>query len=268
MRERLGQSVPTRRAAPAGRASAGPHRVRELQRALGNRAMGRLVRQTLQRDLTKEETLKEGKFKPDLKTQSNAGAKSGMKGTVTFTPDAKAPDSTKIRLYQAVRLEDLTTGKDFVWTGANSGRTGAQTAADTTKGIEAGWWIDVDASKVKPRTAKADAEVSPYYRDYWANASSSQDGSKAGATIKHASLWDYPGWSKNCRYTFQTVAVATDTGHVYGALKWGFTISDAPKGTVDKEHQSATDAPSATTVEALRRHHEYYKNPGSSTAPT
>jgi hypothetical protein len=240
-------------------------RARALQRAVGNRAFGRL----LARDIVRTEKVREGKFKFDLKTQSNAGAKSGMKGSIEFHPGDTAPDSTSIRLFQAVRLEDLTTGKDYVWTGSESQRNSVQTATDPMRpGIDPGWFVDASYAGISPRTAKADPAISPYYRDYWPNVSSSQDGSKAGSNRKHASLWDYPGWSKNCRFSFETVAKGTDTGHVYGTVSWGFTISDGAKGTVTNEYGVGRNVMMQTTEEALRRFDEYFRNPGASTAPT
>ena len=267
-------------------------RARALQSEIGNRAFGRLIarqaapsgsralalraavrqraaKRVVARDIVRTEDVSEGKFKLDLKTQSNPGATSGMKGTIEFHPGDTAPDSTSIRLLQAVRLEDLTTGKDYVWTGGESQRNKVQTATDPARpGIDPGWFVDASYAGISPRTAKADPAISHYYRDYWPNVSDSQDGSKAGSTRKHASLWDYPGWSQNCRFSFETVAKATDTGHVYGTVMWGFTISDGAKGTVTGEYGAGRNVMMQTTEEALRRFDEYFRNPGASTAPT
>ncbi|HEY7073710.1 MAG TPA: hypothetical protein VH418_00010 [Solirubrobacteraceae bacterium] len=224
----------------------------------------------LQRDLRDEHDVAQGKFKMDMTTESHAGAKSGMSGTIKFTPSAAAPDSTSIRLYQALRFENLTTGGELAWPAAYAGRTNTQTAADPARGIEPGWGIDHDPTAATPRTKLADATVSPYYRRWWPNVAHSQDGSKAGATIQPASLWDYPGtWgTNNIRFTFETVAQASDTGHVYGSVAWGFTVSDVKKGTITGEHSVGRDVTTATTDEALRRFNQYYRNPGASTAPT
>jgi hypothetical protein len=264
--EASSRARPSQQGAGAIRPAGTPaERVRALQRKIGNRAFGRL----LARDIVRTEDVREGKFKLDLKTQSNPGAKSGMKGTIEFHPGDAAPDSTSIRLLQAVRLEDLTTGKDYVWTGSESQRNTVQTATDPARpGIDPGWFVDASYAGISPRTAKADPAVSPYYRDYWPNVSSSQDGSKAGRARKHASLWDYPGWSRNCRFSFETVAKGTDTGHVFGTVMWGFTISDGAKGTVTGEYGAGRNVMMQTTEEALRRFDEYFRNPGASTAPT
>jgi hypothetical protein len=224
-------------------------------------------RQILSRDLTKHHYVWKGKFQMNMKTQKNPGAKSGLMGTVTFKPDQTGGDSTKIRLSQAVRLEDLTTKKEYVWTGADAPRTAMQTAADAKKGIDPGWWIDINPAGLSKRTKKSDPRISSYYRDYWPNAANSKDGSKKGTSIAEASLWDYPGWTQNCRFSFETVAKAVDTGEIYGTVQWGFTISDAAKGVVDNEYERGRGGPTATTRQALKNLNEYYGNPGASTAP-
>jgi len=222
----------------------------------------------LQRDLTNTFPIKDGTFKVNLITESHAGAKSGMKGTISFKAGDAAPDSSSIRLLQIVRLEDLGTGSDYNWTGADANKNKVRTDEDKAKGIKPGFRVDHSAAAVSPRTKKDDKAVSPYYRDYWPNAASSQDGSKQGKTVQEASLWDFPGWSQKSRYTFETAAKAADSGYIYGAVRWGFTISDPAKGTVDSEHVSADPGPSATFGAAVKKFDEFYKNPGASTAPT
>jgi len=220
------------------------------------------------RDLVKPLKVAEGEFKMNLKTQKSAApANSGLMGTIAFHPDDAAPDSKLIKLYQAVKLVD-SAGKDYKWTGADKARSDMQTVAEPARGIEGGWWIDIVTSKVAKRTKKTDAEITPYYRDTQPNAASSQDGSKAGKAIQDASLWDFPQWNRNSKFAFETVAKATDTGHVYGSVIWGFTISDASKGEITDEYASGRDVTLATTDQALKNLDEYYGNPGSSTAPT
>ena len=264
--------------------------VLQLQRQAGNRAVARLLappkpssralamraalrpaapRQAIMRDLDKPLKVNEGEFKMNLKTQKNAApGNSGLMGTIAFHPSDTAPDSKLIKLYQAVKLVQSSTGKDYKWTGADKARSDMQTVADPTRGITGGWWIDIVTSKVNKRTKKSDAEITPYYRDTQPNAGSSQDGSKAGKVIQDASLWDFPQWNENSRFDFETVAKATDTGHVYGSVIWGFTISDASKGEVTAEYASGRNVTLATTDEALKNLDEYYRNTGSSTAPT
>ena len=274
MRERLQIDQPSRHSAPdaaRGAGAAAPvSSVQALGRAIGNRALARLLapRRAIARDLKGDHDVNEGTFKLDLETVHPAGGKNGMRGTIKFHPKDAAPDSTSIRLYQAVRDEDLGTGGEYVWTGGEAPRNLMQTVADPTRGLDRGWFIDHSAAAAAKRTKLSDPTVSSYYRDYWPNATQSQDGSKAGATISDASLWDFPGSSGNRRFSFETVAMATDTGHYYGSVFWTFTIRDASKGTVTDESAYGRNVTLATTDEALRRFNEYYRNPGATTAPT
>jgi hypothetical protein len=252
--------------APAGQVAS----VQALGRAIGNRALARLLQpqRAIARDLKGDHAVDEGTFTLDLETVHPAGGKNGMRGSIKFLPKDSAPDSTNIRLYQAVRDEDLGTGTDYVWSGGEAPRNQMQTVADASTGMQAGWFIDHSASSATKRTRLADPAVSSYYRDYWPNPTGSQDGSKAGTTKADASLWDFPGSSGNRRFSFETVAKATDTGHSYGSVFWGFTIKDASKGEVTDELAYGRNVTLATTDEALRRFNEYYRNPGASTAPT
>lgn len=221
----------------------------------------------IQRDIKGDYDVRNGKFKMNLKTESHPGAKCGMSGTIKFNAGEVAPDSNSIRLLQAVRFEDLSTGKDYVWTGAHANRGNIQTAGDKARGVEPGFGVDIDPTKATRRTKVTDKPVSPYYRDYWPNKASSQDGSKKGKDIKEASLWDYPGWDHNMRFSFETVAKAADTDFVYGTVMWGFTISDASKGVVDNERAVGRNVTLLTTDEAIKKFNEFYRNPGASTAP-
>jgi hypothetical protein len=286
------RSEPSAGAKVAAPRSAGFSPIQDLGRAIGNRALARLIQQrrpaqpsralalrdalrattpsvqAIQRSLLKDHDVTEGKFKLNLATDSVPGGMSGLKGTIKFKPAATAPDSTQIRLLQVVRTEDLGTGKDLVWGGAEAGRMSTQTTADPTRGIEGGWFVDHSAAAARRRTKLADPATSQYYRDYWPNATQSQDGSKAGNTISEASLWDRPASSARIRFSFETLAKATDTGHVYGSVMWGFTVDDPAKGTLSGERSVGRDVALATTNEAIRVFDEYYRNPGATTAPT
>jgi Domain of unknown function (DUF4157) len=232
--------------------------------------LSQTVTPQVQRDLTGSRKVKDGEFALDLKTQSNAGAKSGLTGTIKFTPDSKAPDSTRISLLQTVRLIDLATNKDFVWTGDEANRNKAMTTANATKGVEKGRFVDALYAGITPRTAKADPAVSPYFIDPEGPVvGKNEDGSKDGATVKPASLWDCPGGEQNLKFSFETAAKSADArGYIYATLSWGFTISDAAKGTVDHEYANANRAPSASFEAAANKFNEFAKNPGASTAPT
>lgn len=237
---------------------------RERLRAESSRgSIAASVSPHIQRDLIGKKAVKDGTFDLNLKTESHPGAKSGMSGTIEFTPDKAAPDSGNIRMLQVVRTQELT-GADYVWSGAEARRNTMQTAA--AKGVSPGFFVDHSAAAATPRTAKTDAPVSPYYRDYWPNVSVSHDGKKQGATIKSASLWDFPGGGSG-PFSFETTARGADTGYDYASLKWGFTITDEAKGKVEHEHADAQRGPSPTFREAIRQFDKAYKNPGASTAP-
>jgi hypothetical protein len=199
------------------------------------------------------------------KTQSNPGPKIGLLGTIKFKANDAAPDSTSIRLLQVVKTENLATGNDLVWGGGEANRNKVMTEA--SPGVAAGWFVDHSAAAAKQRSAKADPVVSPYYRDYWPNATMSQDGSKNGKTVKEASLADYPGSTGNIRFSFETVAKATDTRHIYGTVMWGFAITDASKGKIEHERAVGRNVTLLSTDKAIDKFNKFYKNPGASTAP-
>ena len=224
----------------------------------------------LHRDLKGPRKTIDGDFDLKLKTESHKGAKSGMSGTIEFTPAAKAPDSKSIRLLQVVKTTVGTTGRDYMWTGAEANRNKVMTTADKASGVEEGYFVDALHKNRSPRTTKGDAPVSPYYiEDYKAlKDPNNRDGSKQGSTIKSASLWDYPGDSAEGDFKFETAAKAADTGYVYATLTWGFTIADAAKGTISGEYADAHYVQSATFNAALKKFDEFYKNPGAATAPT
>jgi hypothetical protein len=231
-------------------------------------AITRLGTPLIQRDIPRgPHTVKDGTFDVDLKDESNPGGINRVKGTIKFTADPAAPDSTNIRLLQVVRVEDLTTGKDYAWTGGEAGRMKAMAAEDKKGGVTPGSFVDAQYASITPRSKKTDPTVSPYYRDYWPNTAQSQDGSKKGKSVREASLWDAPWSSSNWRFSFETAAKAADHGYIYATFRWGFSISDASKGTIDHEYGKAERGPSSTFAAAVKQFGEYTKNPGSSTAP-
>ncbi len=204
--------------------------LRDRMRAtMPGQQIARSVSPQIQRDLTGKHPTRGGDFTLNLKTESHPGAKSGMSGTIKFKASDASPDSDSIRLLQVARDLDLTTGKDYVWTGDEANRNKVMTTA--SPGVEPGNYVDQSYGTLKPRSKKTDAAISPYYIDYGnSGPANNYDGSKKGKTIQEASLWDYPGSSGNRQFSFETVAMASDTGHVYGTVMWGFTISDASEG--------------------------------------
>ena len=238
--------------------------------------IARSVAPQIQRDLTGKKATADGDFTLNLKTESHPGAKCGMSGTIKFKASDTAPDSDSIRLLQIARDKDLTTGKEYVWTGGEENRNKIMTTA--TKDVDPGFFVDVlhagsppNTKPRTPRTSKNDPEVSPYYIEDYKGSANMQDGSKKGKTITEASLYDYPGSSGKREFSFETAAKATqgaNAGYVYATLTWGFTLSDPAKGKVEKEHADAHILQSATFNAAVKSFNEFYKNPGASTAPT
>ncbi|MCG8422413.1 MAG: hypothetical protein MJE77_31240 [Proteobacteria bacterium] len=208
--------------------------------------------------------VKAGEWEMNLAAVEAAGGKCGERGTLKFTPNAKARDTNNLRLLQIVKLVDASTGGDYNWSGGEARRNNAMTTEDKSKGVEGGFFVDHSAAAASPRSKKGDAAVSPYYRDYWPNTSSSQDGHKKGANIQGASLWDFPGWSQDSTFRFETAAKGADNGYIYGTVKWQFEISGSK---IKNESWSAHDGQSATFDAAVDQFDEVYKNPGASTAP-
>jgi nucleoid-associated protein YgaU len=126
--------------------------------------------------------------------------------------------------------------------------------------VEGGFFVDHSAAdpKAAPRANSKDAQVSPYYRDYWPNASESQDGSKQGKKIEPASLWDFPGSGGNRRFSFETVAHAREIGLDYGTIHWAFTIQSSK---ITNESHRVVEGTSETFQAAQTEFNEFYKNP-------
>ena len=247
---------------PASRASIGQ------KPTIAGAGVSTRVAPQVQRDLTGLRKSLDGEFDLNLKTESHQNAKSGLSGTIKFKAYDTAPDAAKIQLLQVARVEDLDTGKEHQWTGDEANRMQVMTKADAKKDVDPGFFVDVVHKSRTPRTAKDDAPVLPYYiDDYPAHLNpDNKDGSKRGTTITEASLRDYPGSAARTRFSLETAAKA-DTGYVYAALRWGFTISDAAKGTVENEHATARVLASPTLDAAVTAFDEFYQNPGFSKAP-
>jgi len=228
----------------------------------------------IQRNIKDSKELVRGKMELDF-TKNDATAKGAVAnetGTVKFTPNASAPNSKNIRLVQIVRTTDTTGAKvkDYTWTGAEADRNKMMTTRNNEKNIAPGFFVDHLAAAASPRTKKSDATVSPYYRDYAPNVGVSQDGhKKSKADIQHASLWDGPGDSAPGKFFFVTSAKATDTGTYYGTALWGFEIySDKGIAKIKNEYSKFREYRGETFDAALEKFNEFYKNPGTSGAPT
>lgn len=151
-----------------------------------------------------------GEFAIDMKKfEGRPGDKVGETGTVKFTPGAKAPDSTSIRLTQIVKVDraavlrrpraaprDLRqeqVGPDV----EQARRQDRRRRRAHHPGVDRGrFFVDHKAGdpKAKVRSSKAKPNVPQDY--VWRGEESppkNQHGAKAGTTIVPASLDDTPG---------------------------------------------------------------------------
>lgn len=242
-----------------------------------------MMSNVIQRDIKGSKELGYGKMELDF-TKNDATAAGGSAsetGTVKFTPNKHAPNSNNIRLIQIVRTTDMTgrtsanAGDPVDWanvgSGAEADRNSVLTTRDRANNIAPGFFVDHEAASASPRTKKSDAEVSPYYRDYWPNSANSQDGHKKSATdIQPASLWDGPWFTIPVKFNFVTSAKATDTGRYYGTALWGFEIYNDAKGIpkIKNEYKSFREYRGQTFDAALEAFDNFYNNSGTAGAPT
>jgi hypothetical protein len=239
----------------------------QMRASMAGQHIAGSVSPQIQRDITGKYPASQGEFAMDLKkTQTNPGPKTGLSGTIKFKANDKAPDSASIRLLQVAKTENLATGKDLVWGGGEANRNKVMTEA--SPGVESGFFVDQLYKTLKPRSKKTDPAISPYYIDYGnSGPANNKDGSKKGKAISEASLWDYPGSTGNIRFSFETVAKASDTGHVYGTIMWGFAITDASKGKIEHERAVGRNVTLLSTDKAIDAFNKFFRNPGAPTAP-
>jgi outer membrane protein OmpA-like peptidoglycan-associated protein len=78
---------------------------------------------------------------------------------------------------------------------------------------------------------------------------------RSPSDLQAASLYDYPSSPFDTDFQFETVAKATDTQSIYGALHWGFGIRS---GALVAEYARTMPMESTTFNEALERFRGYY----------
>jgi hypothetical protein len=226
----------------------------------------------IQRDIVGDKTFASGKFEINFKKTDGAAAGdfATEDGTVTFTPSAKAPESDSIKFIQIVRFFDTTTNKEFDWTGkAEANRGKMQTTRDDKKNIAPGFNVDQNAATLAQRTKKADPTVLPFYDVTGPPIAGNVTGKRRGKVVVPAVLRDTPGFNAPLKFSFVTVAKASDTGIVYGTVLWGFeTFLDKGKAKIKNEYKSFRTFEGETFVEAVKLFNEFYKNPGTPGAPT
>jgi nucleoid-associated protein YgaU len=89
----------------------------------------------VQRDM-KDKNLKVplGHFEIDMTKAEVKGGMTGEEGTISFTPNDKAPDSKSIRLSQAVKVLDVKAGADLDWSKVGAGDEANRKKMRTTAG--------------------------------------------------------------------------------------------------------------------------------------
>ena len=178
----------------------------------------------------------------------------GVKGTVTFNPDAKnCPTCSLIRLVQVVRTFEKP-GQEYHWPGAEAPREQVKTAEDKTKGVKGGYFVDHSAAGCSKGN-----KCSIHYRDHWPNATASQDGSNDGTTAVKASLWDKPFGDADDVFEFETCARCAGTGDILRCVDWGFAADGAGRVTLSSTSEHARQ--SATFDAAVGAFNKYYANP-------
>lgn len=193
----------------------------------------------------------------EIEMASRTAPRVGMEGNIRFMPDAAGPYSTQIGLVQAINITNIgcptpASGEPIGWSGIGGqipdGEALRTTGAD---GAPAGWYIDSQTA-AHPQSSN----VGPNYIEQWGLSANNYFGWLRSPTDRHeTSLYDYPNWSCDANFDFETVAKATDTQTVYGALEWGFQIRT---GAVTGEYAQAFGAESATFQEALERFRGYF----------
>ena len=154
-------------------------------------------------------------------TVNSAAAKGGHYSspvTITFSPNAKTVDSTEIAFVQKVQLVDTGTTNSRDWDPTNQKRmTKDGSSIDRVPGRKDGFYG-------YNNDGKPSGTITP---------------GSAPTPLKDATLLDTPQASiASTTWSFETAAIAKagkDTGKIYGALSWGFTVDADNKLTAHKE---------------------------------
>ncbi|MDT5062501.1 MAG: hypothetical protein QOH63_2960 [Acidobacteriota bacterium] len=189
----------------------------------------------------------------------------GMEGHIRFFPDPSGPYSAQIGLIQVVNMADVSgrtnhsPGDPVRWsrigTGAEAGRQDLMTTG--TDGAPQGWFVD---SQIAAHSRGSD--VGPNYIEHWSAPQNFFGWLRSPTDLHETSLYDLPSASFEADFEFETVAKATDTQNIYGAIEWGFQIRAIIPGsrvlTVRNEYARVSDTASATFNEALERFRGYF----------
>jgi Domain of unknown function (DUF4157) len=232
----------------------------------------------VQRDIDGQKTWPQGKLEIHFKKTEGvaAGDKAQEDGAITFTPSATAPEADFIRFIQIARTFDTDTNKEFDYAGSpEANRNKMQTKRNDKANIAPGFFVDHIAANVNPRTKKADARVSAFYDLTPPFLAGNKVGKRRGKDIAPAVLVDTPGTNGGMKFSFVTVAKASNAAGAalnctYGVVLWGFEVFNDAKGVskIKGEYNSFRTFEGETFVDATKRFDEFYKNPGTPGAPT
>jgi outer membrane protein OmpA-like peptidoglycan-associated protein len=250
-----------------------------VQRGAGNAAIARAVAASrrrelgieslpargglIQRDIAFSAATSLGVFEMDWIAHNDAlagaGGATGLKGSVSFRPDEKAPYTSKLGLIQIVKLQDAGGSDINAASMPAASMPSLRTKEDKAAGVEGGYATDVlheDFGQTPSVVAPKSQHHTPYYEG--ATPEFGFRRSEKADDIKAAKIEDAPGTTDktdNLNFDFETAAKGDDNQVIYGAVKWGFQIR---AGKVENETSSVSDTGSATFAAALQAHEEFY----------
>jgi outer membrane protein OmpA-like peptidoglycan-associated protein len=219
----------------------------------------------VQRSMAGSFPVTQGIFEMGMETQDGAVAgtgPSGLKGTIQFVPSKDSPYSNHIALQQIVKLSDA--GGANVNPVSLPTATGAEirTKEDKAGGVEGGFFTDVlhnDAFGTKKDAPKGQFLSLNYPFSSTGSQVLGFKRSEEASDIKAAELFDFPGTADKTAkidFSFETVAKGTDSGNVYGAVKWAFGLRDGKVTNEDGPH--VDDVASPTFNSAVEKHQDFY----------
>lgn len=175
-----------------------------------------------------------------------------LRGYIEYRPDADQGRSCPhIRFIQIAKVQ-RNEGFDYNWQGFEKHRNLLRTSSNMGPGIEDGYFVEHKASTCKPGVS-----CSPYFRDYWANATESEDGYRLSGRSAPASLVDYPfGWEIMEQISLESCARCVESGEFLGCVDWGARWPGLGERSISPIHIER--APSRTFLAALRKFQEFY----------
>jgi hypothetical protein len=175
-----------------------------------------------------------------------------LRGYIEYRPGSEPQGScAHIRFIQVAKTQQ-NGGADYHWQGAEEHRNLLRTSPKMGAGIEGGYYLDHEAFACTPG-----APCSPYFRDYWANASESGEGFQQGGRSAAASLVDYPfGWDVMEQISLESCARCVESGEFLGCAEWGARWPlQGPRKIAPIR---VRETPSKTFLAALRKFEEFY----------